>query len=120
MVADIKYAMLKCTHICINSSRKPYSIKITTLGKISLNFKLVDDHNKYAKFAICQIQNMNFEYDHDVAFPYGDIMVKQKIFKFGTQMFQLNITMVMIYKKKLISLLYYFQSLKCQILATQM
>ena len=32
-------------------------------AKISLNFKLVDNHNKYAKFAICQIQNMNFKLD---------------------------------------------------------
>ena len=71
-------------------------IKLPHWAKISLNFKLIDDHNKYAKFAICQIQNMNFKYNHDVTFPYGDIMVKQKIFQFGMQMFQLNIMVISI------------------------
>ena len=60
-------------------------------GQNIIKFQISIQNLPYVRY-----KNMNFEYDHDVTFPYGDIMVKQRIFKFGTQMFQLNITMVMI------------------------
>ena len=59
-------------------------IKLPHLAKISLNFKIVDDHNKFAKFAICQIQNMDFQVRRSIHYQIcHDNMKYKKPYVFG-------------------------------------